>query len=159
MRCDAHTFAQLYETVYIDLYRFALCMMKNKHDAEDAVSESVLKAYENIRKLKNEDAFKSWIFTITANTCRQKLRDAAKKKSEPMEEAKLHTLSKEEDYGVSIDIRRALTVLNEEEQAVIGLSVFGGYSSKEIGKILGLNDATVRSKKARALEKMECVLK
>ena len=47
MRCDAHTFAQMYETVYIDLYRFALCMMKNKHDAEDAVGEAVLKAYEN----------------------------------------------------------------------------------------------------------------
>jgi len=49
MRCDAHTFVQMYETVYIDLYRFALCMMRNKQDAEDAVSEAVLKAYENIR--------------------------------------------------------------------------------------------------------------
>ena len=65
MRCDAHTFAQMYETVYIDLYRFALCLMKNKQDAEDAVSEAVLKAYENIRKLKDENAFKSWIFTST----------------------------------------------------------------------------------------------
>ena len=56
MRCDAHKFAQMYETVYIDLYRFALCMMKNKHDAEDAVGEAILKAYENIRKLKDEEA-------------------------------------------------------------------------------------------------------
>ena len=50
-------------------------------------------------------------------------------------------------------------MLNEEEQAIIGLSVFGGYNSKEIGQILGLKDNTVRSKKVRALEKMECVLK
>ena len=28
MRCDAKTFAQMYETVYVDLYRFALCMMQ-----------------------------------------------------------------------------------------------------------------------------------
>ena len=159
MRCDAHTFAQLYETVYMDLYRFALCLMKNKQDAEDAVSESVLKAYENIRKLKDENAFRSWIFTITANTCKSRLREAAKRKNESIEECLVNTPSEETDYGMSIDVRRAFTVLNEEEQTIIGLSVFGGYNSKEIGQMLGLKDNTVRSKKVRALEKMECVLK
>jgi len=159
MRCDVHTFAQMYETVYIDLYRFALCLMRNKQDAEDAVSEAVLKAYENIRKLKDEAAFKSWIFTITANTCKSRLREAEKKKNESIEEALISTPAEEVDYGLSIDVRRAFTVLNEEEQTIIGLSVFGGYSSKEIGQILGLKDNTVRSKKVRALEKMECVLK
>ena len=48
MRCDTKTFAQMYETVYKDLYRFALCMMRNPQDAEDAVSEAVVAAYENI---------------------------------------------------------------------------------------------------------------
>lgn len=159
MRCDAHTFAQMYETVYIDLYKFALCLMKNKQDAEDAVGEAVLKAYENIRKLRDENAFRSWIFTITANTCRRRLREAAKKKNESLEET-LHNIPSEEvDYGVSVDVRRAFFILSEEEQTIIGLSVFGGYSSKEIGKMLGLKDNTVRSKKVRALEKMECVLK
>ena len=37
MRCDTKTFAQMYGTVYKDLYRFALCMMRNPQDAEDAV--------------------------------------------------------------------------------------------------------------------------
>lgn len=159
MRCDAHTFAQMYEAVYIDLYRFALCLMKNKQDAEDAVSEAVLKAFENIRKLRDENAFKSWIFTITANICKSRLREAAKKKKESIEESLANTPAEEIDYGMSLDVRRAFTVLNEEEQTIIGLSVFGGYNSKEIGQILGLKDNTVRSKKVRALEKMECVLK
>ena len=159
MRCDAHTFAQMYETVYIDLYRFALCLMRNKQDAEDAVSEAVLKAFENIRKLKDENAFKSWIFTITANTCKSRLREAAKKRNESIEESLSNTPAEEIDYGLSIDVRRAFTVLNEEEQTIIGLSVFGGYNSKEIGQMLGLKDNTVRSKKLRALEKMECVLR
>lgn len=159
MRCDAHIFAQMYETVYIDLYRFALCFMKNKQDAEDAVSEAVLKAYENIRTLKDESAFRSWIFTITANTCKSRLREIAKKQNESIEELLIDTPSGEMDYGLSIDLRRALTMLNDEEQTIIGLSVFGGYNSKEIGKMMGLKDNTVRSKKVRALEKMECVLK
>lgn len=159
MRCDAHIFAQMYETVYIDLYRFALCLMKNKQDAEDVVSEAVLKAYENIRSLKDKDAFKSWIFTITANTCKRRLRESAKRKNESIEDALTNMPSEESDYGMSIDIRRALMVLTEEERTIIGLSVFGGYSSREIGRMLGLKDNTVRSKKVRALEKMEYILK
>ena len=159
MRCDAHKFAQMYETVYIDLYRFALFLMKNKQDAEDAVSESVLKAYENIRSLKDEKSFKSWIFTITANTCKGRLREAAKRKSEPIDESLSNVPSEEMDYGISVDVKRAFLALTEEEQTIVGLSVFGGYNSKEIGKILGLKDNTVRSKKVRALEKMEDVLK
>ena len=37
MKCDVDTFARMYEEIYKDLYRFALCMMKNEQDAEDAV--------------------------------------------------------------------------------------------------------------------------
>lgn len=159
MRCDAHTFAQMYETVYIDLYRFALCLMKNKQDAEDAVGEAVLKAYENIRKLKDENAFKSWIFTITANTCKRKLKEAAKRKNESIENTLVDTSVGTVDHEMSMDVRRAFTVLDDEEQLIIALSVFGGYNSKEIGYMLGIKDNTVRSKKLRALEKMECVLK
>ena len=39
---DAKQFTELYKLVYKDMYRFALCMMKNSHDAEDTVSESVM---------------------------------------------------------------------------------------------------------------------
>ena len=45
----------MYETVYRDLYHYALCLMKNPQEAEDAVSEAVVAAYENIHKLKKED--------------------------------------------------------------------------------------------------------
>ena len=47
---DAIAFKELYKTVYQDLYRFALCMMHHPQDAEDAVSEAVLSAYENIHR-------------------------------------------------------------------------------------------------------------
>ena len=61
MKCDAAAFAGMYETIYKDLYRYALCMMRNSHDAEDVVSETVIKGYERIHTLRSEDAFKSWM--------------------------------------------------------------------------------------------------
>ncbi|KMZ54558.1 RNA polymerase sigma factor [Dorea sp. D27] len=160
MKCDASMFAQLYETVYKDLYRFALCLVKDGHDAEDAVSEAVVSAYENIGKLRKAEAFKSWIFTILANVCRRKLRkDARLKSSEQPYDKYEDAAGRQPDYGLALDVKRAFFILEEEEQLIIGLSVFGGYNSAEIGTMLSLNASTVRSKRKRALEKMECVLR
>lgn len=52
MQCKR--FSEMYETVYRDLYHYALCLMKNPQEAEDAVSEAVVAAYENIHKLKKK---------------------------------------------------------------------------------------------------------
>lgn len=162
MKCDAKTFAGMYETVYKDMYRFALCMMKNPHDAEDAVSDAVVNAYGHISSLRSRDAFKSWIFTILSNICKKKLR--ANSKQQKQEESfflgqeELHMPAKEEDYSLSMDLRKAFSILSEEEQLIVGLSVFGGYQSGEIGQMLKMNANTVRSRRKRALEKMSVVL-
>lgn len=160
MRCDAKKFAQMYEEIYKDLYRYALYRMKNVQDAEDAVSESVLAAYENIHKLKKDAAFKSWMFTILANTCRRKLKESGERQKKEESEAENYreASAKTPDYGIAVDVRKAFFVLSQEEQEIVALSVFGGYNSKEIGSALNLNPNTVRSKRSRALEKMEFVL-
>ena len=54
---DADAFAELYSTVYKDLYRIALVNLKNQHDASDVVSDTVLEAFSSIKKLKDEKAF------------------------------------------------------------------------------------------------------
>ena len=159
MRCDATQFSQMYAAVYQELYRYALCMMKNPQDAEDAVGDAVLIAFENIGKLKNPDAFKSWIFTITTNTCRKKLKELSKQQENETEVNETVAGSQNNDMGISIDVQNAFFILTEEEQEIVGLSVFGGYNSKEIGEILSINSNTVRSKRSRAFEKMERVLK
>ena len=58
---DTKAFSLLYAGVCKEMYKFALYMMKHTEDAEDAVSETVISAFENIAKLKNESSFKSWI--------------------------------------------------------------------------------------------------
>ena len=87
MICSVKRFSEMYETVYRDLYHYALCLMKNPQEAEDAVSEAVVAAYENIHKLKKEEAFRSWIFTILTNKCKKRLKKALKE--EPGREEEL----------------------------------------------------------------------
>lgn len=160
MKCDAAEFAGMYELIYQDLYRFALCVMRNPHDAEDAVSEAVIRGYEHLSSLRSRESFKSWMFTILSNVCKKKLRMQAKQKT--VSETTIFTGEMEADredlLELGLDVRRAFSILTEEEQLIVGLSVFGGYQSKEIGKMLKLKDGTVRSKRSRALEKMSVVL-
>lgn len=148
---NVEAFSKLYGLVYTDLYRFALYTLKNKHDAEDAVSETVVAAYEGIRSLRDAQAFRSWIFRILTNKCRQKLKQYITKTEELPDDI----VSKDMDQVESMDIRNAFAKLSNEERLIISLNIFAGYTSKEIGKSLHMSANTVRSKQSRALKKME----
>ena len=103
----------------------------------------------------------TFIFTILSNTCKKRLKQVAKEGIQQAEdffpEGQVEGIH-EEDVGLAMDVRNAFFILSEEEQMIVGLSVFGGYNSTEIGKILSLKPGTVRVKRSRALEKMQCVL-
>ena len=150
---DKGAFAQLYELVYQDMYRFALYTLKNPQDAEDVVSDTVIDAYQSIRKLRDADAFKGWIFKILSNKCRRKMKDYVNKTTELPED-----LSQKWDFTEDVATREAFKRLNDEERLIISMSIFAGYSSREIGAILKKSDNTVRSDKSRALKKMEQML-
>ncbi len=144
-------FMELYETVYKDLYRLAYYYLGNPQDAEDAVSEAVLKAYENFASLRQEEAFRAWIFKILVNQCKGHLRK--KNVKEPYE------LQAEPSYQPSLDDRTLtqdlLSGLSAEERQIVALTVFGGYKGEEIARILNRRHSTIRSKYRRALKKLE----
>ena len=149
---DATAFANLYRQVYEDLYRFALYTLKNKADAEDVVSETVVDAFATIKKLRKEESFKSWIFRILYNKCKDKLREYTKKTVElPEEYAEQAGAEKVEEGAV---MRALFYKLSEEERLIISMHLFAGYTSKEIGTLLHMNENTVRSKESRALKKL-----
>ena len=143
---DTKAFSLLYAGVCKEMYKFALYMMKHTEDAEDAVSETVISAFENIAKLKNESSFKSWIFTILGNRGNHASEEATPEAGH------------EPDYEQHFDVKEAFARLEEEERMILSYSVFAGYGSEEIAQVLEMNAATVRSKKSRALGKMRKML-
>ena len=85
-RGDTAAFAELYGTIYKRLYQFALYTLGNTQDAEDVVSAAVMEAFENIGKLRKEDAFSAWMYRIVANMCKQKMREYYQRGEELTEE-------------------------------------------------------------------------
>lgn len=146
---DIRAFETLYRRIYKELYQFALYTMRQPQEAEDVVSEAVISAYENLHKLRKEESFRSWIFTIVANQCKKHFR--TEKRNEPLTG---ELTAQEQDFAQMQDVRAAFLCLDEEDRMIVACSVLGGYPSEEIGKMIQMNPATVRSRKARALEKM-----
>lgn len=144
-------FIVLYESVYKDLYRLAYYYIGNPQDAEDVVSETVLRAYEKFSALKEEGAFRGWIFKILVNQCNSFLRKhISGKTTEIITEPSYHP-----ELGDAVIARDMLSELSEEERKIVALAVFGGYKGEEIAKMLYMRHTTVRSKYRRALKKLE----
>ena len=144
-------FMVLYESVYKDLYRLAYYYLGNPQDAEDVVSETVLRAYEKFSSLRSEDAFRSWIFKILVNQCNSFLRKRMSRKTEELVEES----SIQGELGDTVIVKEMLAVLSEEERKIVALAVFGGYKGEEIAKMMHARHSTIRSKYRRALKKLE----
>lgn len=152
---DTHAFAKLYEEIYPDLYRFAFCMVRQPWKAEDVVSDAVLKAFEKIHTLKKPESFRSWIFQIAANECRLQYRKEKRVVYFPeVAEAGMRE-SNNATTENNVLIKELLMQLEERERMIVGLSIFGGYSGKELAQYFHKKEGTIRSIKSRALGKLK----
>jgi RNA polymerase sigma-70 factor (ECF subfamily) len=149
---DAEAFAGLYGEIYENLYKFALYTLRNTADAEDAVSETVADAFASIGKLRKEESFRSWMFCILSNKCKDKLREYGRKTEELSE--KLAAPQEQISLAEKLQVQKYFFKLAEGERMVVAMHVFGGYTSREIAQILHMNENTVRSKESRALKKL-----
>ena len=148
-------FVDLVEEYKLSLYRFAKSILKNDIEVEDAISESILKAYKNKNRLKNKESFKSWMMRIVSNEC----YDLIKRKSrfdfrDNLESLNLVHIDKE--YS---DLREIIDDLNEEFSSVLVLFYYEDMSIKEISKVLEICEGTVKSRLSRAKSKLKVLLK
>lgn len=158
-------FIKLYSEVYKDLYRVAYYYMGNKVEAEDAVGDAVLSAYENFNSLREREAFRGWMIKILINTCKKRMKNWYGREEVPISEKRQYDedeerteeviLSHEPDYTDRPALQAAMEVLSEEERIIVVLYVLGGYKGEEIAQMLQLKHSTVRSKYHRALGKMK----
>lgn len=147
-------FMTVYQSVYKDLYRFAYYYLGNSQDAEDAVQDAALLAYENFYKLKKIESFRPWIFKILVNCCKRRFR----KRVGIVWAKEISEASYEPDLSEQEELKELLSSLSEEERLIVSLAVFGGYKGDEIAQILNKKPTTVRSKYRRALKKLEVSL-
>ena len=148
MSGDRDAYGLLYEKYALDMYRFALGICKNTYDAQDAVQETAVAVFKSLHSLKNPEKFKSYLFSALSNTCKKVLS----KNNYTVEFEDTGYTDSEIEF--SIPVREALDKLNDVSKEIVLLSVVGGFKSHEIGKIMDLPSATVRTRLRRALSQL-----
>jgi len=138
-------------------YRFA----HNREDAEDMLQEGFIKIFSQMHTFGNRGAFEGWIRRIIVHTC-------------------INILKKNKKFNESVDIIHATGAVVREEsvpsivqakqivecirmlpigyRTVLNLYAIEGYSHREIGMMLDIEESTSRSQYTRAKAMLEEIL-
>ena len=131
------------------LYRAALAILRDVHEAEDAVQDAFVKYLEKApAQLENSAA---WLMRVLVNGCKSRLRRAGRQEL-PLWDA---IPAPEPEERPVLD---AVLALPPMDRAVIHLFYYEGYSTGEIARITGQLPGTVRSRLSRAREKLRIML-
>lgn len=168
--CDA--FEQLVMTYQKQVYNLTLRMAGNPEDALDLSQEAFFKAWRGLSTYRFDSAFSTWLYRLTSNVCIDFLRKQKKSKvvslnfvDDENEEQEL-TLpdpgpSTEDQVLLQLDqeqIAQAMNRLEPEYRQVLVMRVVNGLSYTEISEALALKEGTVKSRIARARDKMRIFL-
>ena len=154
-------FGYLYENTYKSKYYLALQYMKNEEAAKDVVQDAYIKAFSNLDKLQNPDAFSGWLGTIVANTAKNALQ-----KNNPLLFSDVAVDGENENFEYEIEdenienqpelsytrqetqelVREMLDSLSEEQRICMLMFHIEGASIKEIADALDCSDNTVKSR-------------
>ncbi len=155
---DKDEFCRCIKQLEKSMYRLAISIVKNQTDAEEAVLESICRAYANLSSLKNDDAFKTWLFRIVHNTSVELIRKNAKvtgcsesDENIPDERAK--------DITTRLVLREAVESLKQPYRTVIILFYYEDLSVSEIAKVTETMSVTVRQQLSRGRKMLKTLLK
>lgn len=150
---NANRFEELVRKTQDTMYRTSMSMLKNEQDACDCVQNAVLKAYENLHKLRNEEYFKTWLIRILINECKRAVK--VKSRTELLNDTMLPEISSRDNPYLSVEIAQTLDSLPQKIRLVVIMFYVEDYTIKEIGQVLGIPEGTVKSRlnKGRTLLK------
>lgn len=138
-------------------YRFG----QSREDAEDMLQEGFIKVFTQIHTFQNKGAFEGWIRRIIVHTCINFLKKH-KKFNESVDLAYANSLHVKEETVPSImqarQIIECIRLLPIGYRTVLNLYALEGYSHKEIGAMLDIEESTSRSQYTRSKAMLEMIL-
>jgi RNA polymerase sigma-70 factor, ECF subfamily len=162
---DSSPASEIYDRYSGRIYNFAYRFLKNAEAAEDATQEVFVKMLRHANQFNGDAKLSTWLFSITANWCRDYLRKADNKAKET--DDVLVSLPASADLSPDRDlerreneqlIRRALGFLTTEQREAILLSRYQGLSYAEIAQIAGCSEGAVKTRVFRAMETLKKTL-
>ena len=147
-RGDHEAFEALAVPAYHRLYAIARRILRDGYAAEDAVQDALVRAWRDLRGLRDPERFDAWLHRLLVNACKDQVR---RRQRRPIEVPVLpidHATSVD-DLGRLVDrdeLERAFLELSVEQRAALVLTHYVGLSAPEVATILGIPAGTVHSR-------------
>lgn len=155
---------ELYRRYSPRLYTYAYRFMTNREAAEDATQETFIRMVKYARQFNPGAArLATWLFAITANICRDRLRGGKKRPTvsdevlafmpaDPEESSPERRMEAKQFYG---HIQNALDALRPDEKEVILLVKYHGFSHAEVAQVAGCSENAVKVRLCRAMKALK----
>jgi RNA polymerase sigma-70 factor (ECF subfamily) len=125
-------------------YQLAARLLGNRGDAEDAVNEAVLRAWESFDRLRDRAAFRPWLTRIVVNVCRNDLRHRRVLQIDPLGDDDRTAADPIDDGPLRDGVARALERLGPEQRVVVVLRYWNDLRVDDIARLLGVPSGTVK---------------
>ncbi|RDY22483.1 RNA polymerase sigma factor [Romboutsia maritimum] len=137
------------------LYHVSKSILINEKDCEDAVQGAILKAYDKLNTLKEEQYFKTWLIRILINECY-----SLKRREHPtVSYEEFFAFTKDDDKEDYSELYLAIKKLPQRIRITIVLYYIEGYSVEEIKDILKVPSGTVKSRLSKGRKLLKRKLK
>ncbi|MGW2561143.1 RNA polymerase sigma factor [Streptomyces sp. NPDC001514] len=161
---DAEAFALLVRRHSPSLLALAFRMLGNVQDAEDAVQDAFVSAWQRLPDFRHTAAFRTWMYRITVNRCLNARRHRRPTLplttvAEPAAGTGSSPSGLAEQDALTGALTNALAALDAEQRACWILRELHGLAYEEIARVTGTSEQTVRGRLYRARRYLKEALK
>jgi RNA polymerase sigma-70 factor (ECF subfamily) len=162
LRGDVHAYAELVAR-YRDRYaRYALHMLGNREDAEEALQDAFTRAYRSLARCDDPERFGAWLFRILVNRCRTAgARRGRRARTFVTDEAALLEASEEHPSTRAAwreEIEHALSRLRPEQREAFLLKYVEDLGYEEMSQMTGVGISALKMRVMRACERLRELL-
>jgi RNA polymerase sigma-70 factor (ECF subfamily) len=157
---DADAFRELAMASHARLFKVAHGIVRDRHLAEDATQQALLRVWRYIRRLRDPDNFEAWSYRIVVHACYAE-RD---RRIDTVAEAgrdSIHEPASRDDYQAIADrdqLERAFGRLSLEHRAVVVLHHLVGLPLEQVADTLEIRVGTVKSRLHRAMTSLRAAV-
>ena len=160
-RGDARAYESLVQEHQAIAFRTAYLITGSAADAEEAAQEAFVRAWLALKRFRQGADFRPWLLAIVANEARNRVRN--RRRREGLAERAAHELAWQppsEEPALPGDgrLREALAALPERDRSVLACRYVLDLGEEETAAVLGIARGTVKSRTARALERLRGAL-
>jgi RNA polymerase sigma factor (sigma-70 family) len=156
------SFEERLEALLGEGFRVASAVLRDQHEAEDALQEAALVAWRKQSQLRSDgEGIRSWFLAIVVNRCRTRFRSKWWQLGRPTGAPRTEPAGLGQPITAvetRLDLGRALARLTWDQRAVLYLYFVLDLPQSEVARVLGIRMGTVKSRVSRAVARLRRVI-